>query len=224
MNKKSLFSLIVICFLTIGILLPMSRSIAKPVYALDEEDVEGWWIFMETGFEMSFGDFTMTTWAQSWMDNETWADADAAFWLQIMDYDELIDFNTMWDSFVVGMIGYLPADRNITGFTHSVIYNISDVWYGMGCQGDRFVWILGTDDTGMPAFPSYPYLVELKTPTNTSGTEQDVEDLMKAQGQIIGLSSGIPSFEILVTIITVGVLSGAILFFNRQRFIYSQIT
>ncbi|NVM31846.1 MAG: hypothetical protein HWN65_23605 [Candidatus Helarchaeota archaeon] len=225
MNKRVLISWLVICFLTIGIVLPMTKAIEKPVYALNEEDVDGWWITMEDGIEISFSGYTLGSWFQTWMNNESWVDADAAFWLQIMDFGEMIDYSMMWESFVTTMVGFLPEDRNITGFAGSVIYNISDVWYGLGYQGNRLVWILGTDSSGMPVLPDNPYFAKFKSPTNSSGTEQDVEDLMVAQGTVIGLSSpGIPSFGLLITIITVGVLSGVILFFNRDRLIYSQIT
>ena len=120
MKKNLPFSGLAICCLMFCIILPMTHAMVKPIYALNEEDVDGWWISIEAGFEMSVMGINIESWSQTWMSNESWADATSAFWLQIMDFGDMINYDLMWESFITSIVGFLPEDRNITGFTNSV--------------------------------------------------------------------------------------------------------
>ena len=209
-------------FLLICNILPATTAVTKPKYALDESDVEGWWIYYENGISISIGSVSMTSWYQTWMDNETWSTANAAFCLMIMDMGDLIDYSEIWDDLVLEFAGFSPEGREIPGFEEAVIYNISEVWYGLGYNGTRLLWVLGTDNQGIPELPTFP--TKMKTPTNGTGTEEDVETLMIAQGLIIGLGTGIPGFEALPLLIPLAILISIVIILRKDQIYLIQPT
>jgi hypothetical protein len=219
MKKKYLLIVLIASLIMMTSTIPMATAMNKPSYALKEQDVDGWWIDMEDGMSFDFGYISISVWWQIWKNNESWLDATAAMFIMIMDLGN-INLDDIWDAFVIELIGYLPPSTIISGYDNAIIWQDSNVWFGLGCHDSRLVFAGGVNES---AEPINPFLSKslLKIPSETAANETDIKNLMTIQGTIIG--KGIPGFELMVITFSISILIGAILFLRKNQLVLLRI-
>lgn len=228
--------------LAVSFAIPATIADTKPSWALNSDDVEGWWIYNEGSlFDWNYTvgaysfDIQISAWYQIWINNETakstpeeaWLNATAAMCLVVMQFNDDLDDFTIdlgWIKVDINLWNLLKISFNATGTQKSVaglddayVWSNGNVWAGVGYSGKLLIWAMGYGDQTSPANPFGGLSVSLKDvgPSDTGATESDVLTLMGAQGSSFG--GGIPGFGLASIFMSLVLLVGVFFIFRKDQ-------
>ncbi|NVM30136.1 MAG: hypothetical protein HWN65_14930 [Candidatus Helarchaeota archaeon] len=207
-KRTLLFLMVGLTMLSLAI--PVQAA-TKPSWALNESDVDGWWIIAESDESWTYSAYSFGVWYQIWVNNATWTDATAAMCIMVMEFP--INLDIIWEPFldIINDLGLPTNEQNIPGLDGAVTWNESNLWIGLGYSDDLLLMVIGYNSTDAPMNPFFM----AKTPTDeTTAKESDIIKLMTAQGAMFG---AIPGFEISLVFITIVIITGVIFLLRKDQ-------
>ncbi len=234
-NKLLLFALIGL--LTVTFAIP-SVVAAKPSWALESDDVEGWWVYDEgeiagwnyTYIDVYSIDLSFTAWYQIWINANTsesnpWTTATAAMVIIVMEWnDDLDDFTldfgvikislNLWELVIVPLLAPIGVQKSVAGLTDAYTYSSGGAWAGIGFKGKLMVVAAGYDSEAAPMNP-FDSGILAKTPTETGAGETDIISLMGTQGT--AFPSGIPGFSFIPLLISMVVVVSIVFLLRKDQ-------
>jgi len=243
MAHKKILILLMMGLLAMSFTIPATAA-DRPAYALNPDDVPGWWLYNEGSlfdwnFTFDLNDFQITAWYQIWINNETpkaspaeaWLNATAGMVLLVVDFGQDIDnygitlipgitlhFN-LWNLLIPYLACYNVSaeEKAIPGLAKALIWksSVSSTWWGLGYSGHYVVFALGKGDQTVPGNPFEGGLAAVKSPAASGASQSNVMTLMGAQGGALG--GGIPGFTIVPILITMAVLFTIIFLFRKDQ-------
>jgi hypothetical protein len=237
-NKLLLFALIGLLAVTFAI---PSVVAAKPSWALDSDDVDGWWVFAEgeiPGWNYTYVgvgtvDLSFTAWYQIWINNNTawptageaWLNATAGMVIIVMEFnDDLDDFTidlglitvdvNLWGLISPSLVGAGAVQKNVPGLSDAYTWSEGGAWAGIGYKGPMLLVAAGYDSQGEPMNP-FDSGILAKTPAETGAGETDIINLMGTQGS--AFPSGIPGFSFVPILISLVVIASIIFLIRKDQ-------
>ena len=227
MKMKNLLLFLMIGLLAISFALPAAAVVDRPPYALNPDDVTGWWLYDEgpVGETWEYGDYEVNTWYQVWINNNTpqatamdaWLNATAAIGLLIIEFP--IDLNTgfggftIWTGIVLSLAGMGATELTGTGLDGALIWDSGGgLWIAMGYKDKVMIWVIGYGDGSAPANPFG--LAVPKAGDDDYASQDDVETLMTAQGSMF---PGIPGFTFLPIVFSLMTIVSIIFLFRKNQ-------
>ena len=214
-------------FLLLGLvgLLSMTSIVqvwaAKPVYALNQEDVPGWWIEDEDEIlGWNYTSYSLTTWYQIWINNQTWADANACMIIFLIEFPGNVDLNqeiqgwSLWELLVLALNpdNYTVSEKDVDGLDHCLTWNDTQNWTVLANKNNVLIFAYGYDSQGPPG---EIFVKAMKDPTVSEVDETDLIELIAAQAD--KFPSGIPGFNSIPIVISVVVLMGLIILLKKDQ-------
>jgi hypothetical protein len=234
MTNKKILLFLMVGLLAISFTLP-ALATSRPSYALNPEDVPGWWLYSEgsppgSPWEVPWllYTFNISAWYQIWINNNTawstapqaWANATAAMGLLVIDFGIDIDnwrigpiSVDIWDLFIVPWFNTTGTVVSIPGLDGAIVYRSTNVWWGIGYSGQLLIIAIGWGSTSPPGNP----FVAGKDPADSGATQGNIVTLMGAQGS--QFSSGIPGFTIVPILISMVVLLSIIYLIRKDQLV-----
>ena len=205
----------------------------RPANAINPDGVTGWWLYDEGGVgeEWTWVTYTMTTWYQIWINNETpqatpaeaWLNATAGMVLLIMDFGiDLTEYCEgpicihIWDAIALLLVPGGATEKAVEGLDHCYLWEDTSIWAALGNNGQYLIMAVGWGSETPPGNP-FELAIAAKGagPSDTGANDTDIMDLMMAQGSEFG--GGIPGFTMLPLFISLAVILGLVIMLRKEQ-------
>ncbi|HUX98823.1 MAG TPA: hypothetical protein VMV49_04670 [Candidatus Deferrimicrobium sp.] len=241
MKKKGMLLFLMVGLLAMSFAIPaMAVPTERPDWALDSDDVEGWWIYTEDTisdweylYELEVVSIELTVWYQIWINNNTpqasaaeaWLNATAAMCICVIDFgDDLDEFTidfvfikfdvNLWAIIAPAFGAYGGTQRSVSGLDDAYTWQWVGAWAGVGYKGSLLILAFGYDSVDAPMNP-FGLLAQVKTPSESAATENNILTLMGTQGSM--LPGAIPGFSLLPLVISMVVLLSVIVLLRKDQ-------
>lgn len=220
MKKKIYLAFLMLGLLSITFAIPAGVADTKPAYALNDEDVTGWWLFDEGSVAgVNWSSYDMGCWFQIWINNqsgsnaiEAWLNATKCVCVMIVQFPFTIT-NFWWNLIEAYFVASGGTLKDVPGYSHAVTWDDLGVYLALGVTGDKAIFILGYGDNSTPADPFTGWW-KVKTPTNTDATGGDILSMLTLQGTKFPF---IPGFEMLTIFLALVVLTGVVFLLRKDQ-------